>query len=40
MKITRRTQSQVWEYPLSRRDYNHNVRLRDAALALAQEMDT
>jgi len=39
MKIARRTNTKVWEYPLTRRDYNLNLRLRRDAEGLALLMD-
>jgi hypothetical protein len=39
MKITRRTLNGVWEYPLSLRDYNQNLRLRAEAIALDEVIE-
>lgn len=39
MKIARRTLNQVWEHPLTVRDYKTNQRLRREGLALDREID-
>jgi hypothetical protein len=34
MKVTRRTANNVWDFPLTVRDYNQNLRLRREAETL------